>query len=212
MSILPDTLKKSPLLSSKWYEPDDIDNEVLPIDGPLYTPTVPSWDNDKFEPLQFQDISMEHTYTQPAKCRKRIYGNEFKELTILNIQPKSKLLKLDQPQHQILSSIDKNRQYNMPLPQYASISELNVQNNHSNTSNNKLENIIEHDEIESISTQSQLYTEEQLQQHTQKNILKIPTPTVTKRNYINKRLLYTDIPKLCDNCYGVDCICQYFAQ
>ncbi|ATZ81559.1 Fen-1 [Drosophila innubila nudivirus] len=195
----------TPLKSPNWFGSEYIDDYEVP-NSSIYSSATLSCSHVDFKPLQFQSTFTSDTYTQPSRHRKRIYGDEFKELTMLNVQPQSKLLKLDQPQHQILSSNDIDRPYNMPLPQFVSISQLNDHNTLTNNSNGTSENIITNNELVISSIQSQ---EEQLQQHLQIDSSKIPTPTITQRNYITKYLDYNSIPKICDNCFCVGCICRF---
>lgn len=202
---------EDPSKSPNWRGSEYIDNYEAPTSS-IYSSATLSCSHADFKPLEFQSTSTSDTYTQPSRHRKRIYGDEFKELTMLNVQPQSKLLKLDQPQHQILSSNDIDRPYNMPLPQFVSISQLNDHNTlTNNNSNGAAENIIiTNNELVAASSAIQSQEEQLQQQHLQIDPPKIPTPTITQRNYITKFLDYNSIPKLCDDCFMVGCLCKYF--
>lgn len=42
-------------------------------------------------------------FVKPVNCRKRIYGEEYNITTVLNVEPQPKILKLDQPEFEIIS-------------------------------------------------------------------------------------------------------------
>lgn len=55
------------------------------------------------EVLEFVSKNTNTSFTQDSTRRKRIYGEEYKEPTLLNFEPQSKILKLEPPVHEEIS-------------------------------------------------------------------------------------------------------------
>jgi hypothetical protein len=174
-------------------------------------------------------------FTKSIPTRKRIFGEEFKELTILQVEPKAKILKLEQPVYEPLNLYKKIQDdlnnISSPLSPTAAISTPQLQETTSSTTGTPA--IYEY--IERFNTTfttttiqtpisstlpipqpQQQEQPKQRQQHIDCNYYKyyepskVPIPTVTARNYSSKNIPIGDIPDLCVNCYGVTCICEYF--
>nr|DBA13154.1 TPA: gp39-like protein [Oryctes rhinoceros nudivirus] len=75
--------------------------QISPPDSPLYEPSSPI---DDVELEFFTELTPTESYTRASTNRKRIYGEEFKEPTILTYEPQHKLLKLDLPDHEEFDS------------------------------------------------------------------------------------------------------------
>jgi len=225
---------------------DANDKYFTPI-SPIYEPsTPPRYKNETFEPMQFETGKIGETYTRTPLRRKRIYGDEFKELTILKTEPKAKVLKLEQPRHHILSSFDIDQQPVVPAHQY----------NYMHTSNNTNSNVdlISNPQVDiatqhaqpyldtcqqvDLSSQLQISDQQKLNLHTynshsnvrhgsqtainsgllvdggmtkhQFDSTRVPIPTKTMRNFVIKHLSLDKLPQMCDNCFGIECICNYF--
>lgn len=97
---------RSPLYrpSSPTYPPSAVCSEYESMDfsepfSPLYAAAFDSSPKDiEYEALEFSSADKDATYTRESTKRKRIYGEEYKEPTLLFMQPQCKILKIEQPQ------------------------------------------------------------------------------------------------------------------
>lgn len=68
--------------------------------SPLYEPTSPKY-QPEYDDMNFSpNIESSTSYTKESKKRKRIYGEEYKEPTILNVEPQCKILKVAPLDHE----------------------------------------------------------------------------------------------------------------
>lgn len=140
------------------HSPTAIDPNYQP-QSPLYEPSSPAH-HPEYEPMAFSSHDKASTYTRESTSRKRIYGEEFKEPTILTVYPQSKILKLENPIHEEIGS-DNLKLRAAPSP---------------NT------------------------------------LQKRPYPTETPRNFNSISINVCDIPRLCECCYSVKCICYIYKK
>lgn len=194
------------------------------------SPTLPPWHNKNIVPLEFSDKIPENaTFTRPSLKRKCIYGDEYMEPTLLTAEPQAKLIKLEQPEYQNLSTpsatnttiiqptIIAGGLLNDDIPSCSKYCKSTVKQQESidneqqpqeHSSITLANEAIIAAQIASILTpQQQLY---QIQQQQLKNRMNQPRPTPTRRNYIKKNIDYHNLPILCTRCYSCKCICYLF--
>lgn len=119
-----------------------------------------------------------------VNARKRIYGDEYIEPTVLNVKPQAKLVKLEQPMYYELGG-------NTPTFVNANDDKLNK---------HKLNTTCQQATL-SASTTSPAHS-------TAYHLVDDPIPTVTQRQYIRKQFSLHHVRHICSKCYSLDCICS----
>ncbi|ATY70227.1 GrBNV gp39-like protein [Tomelloso virus] len=96
--------------------------------SPLYEPTTPP----HYENMDFSSTCSQ-SYTRETENRKRIYGEEYKEPTVLNILPKCKIIKLEHPENEkldldskVLPMANKQQPYPSPTERQYNMIELHL--------------------------------------------------------------------------------------
>lgn len=253
IEVIPDIyIKNEPILDD--YDDDDTNNNNQDIQTilynelqmenesmcPIYKPTTPSKSVHNITPLLFESATSSLVSFTRTSIRKRIYGDEFKEPTLLTVEPKAKIIKIEQPNHQFVLPInnDKQQQYHViapPIPQYNVIKQILASTLPSQTTSTQTPTITANEEgsinsncpQKTISVKLELQNDdninEQIENSTLNPVKKIysiaeiqnepkstPVPTITKRKYIEKTIVYNNLPTLCSRCFAAKCICSYF--
>lgn len=164
--------------------------------SPDYPPISPDFSpkSPSYPPPSEQQVDSA-CYVRKVECRKRAYGEEYYIPSVLTAQPKAKLLKLEQPESELivttsLKKITSDVQQSSP-------SLLTQQN--------------DCDTIETIRKMEDMAMDLLIAEKRPRYKTK-PTPTPTIRNYTKISINYQDIPTICEKCYAVTCFCYLFSN
>lgn len=220
-------------MQSPIYNPDAL------IQSPLYDPKTPESPGNE-SPID-EEPTISNNFIQNINTRKRIYGEEYKISTYLNVDPikNPKILKLKQPifemnsnattyrteySTEIVNCLKNNVQkmdcagsdddqdtiidddddtYNdtliTPIIQGCSIDndgdDANNNNNNNNNNDDEEEDADDDTLLKNLNDFSPQFS--------------MPIPSITKRPFVNFILNKNDIPKLCNRCFAIECVCKY---
>lgn len=150
------------------------------IASPLYEPKSPL--SEHYEPMQFK-YNPNANGVQPVPKQNKIYGEEYGVTTVLQAPTQANALKIEQPKFEILS-ITNTKKYQQ-----------------ANTINEPPEQPLPLIPTIDISLDDIYHNATNNSGQPQ------PLPTKTQRNFINFKINYDDIPKLCTKCYSIKCFC-----
>lgn len=220
-------------MQSPTYIPNDDDANKTIIQSPLYDPKTPELyiDNgDDDDDAKNHSTCNTTNFIQKIKTRNRIYGEEYKISTYLNVNPAKnpKILKLEQPIFEVHSNATTYRTECPAIAPHPSGTPLkpNQQQSKMDCSDSDEDDntcnipIVQECTVINDGDDDNYNDDDNDDEDADNNALlknlkdfspkyNIPIPSITKRPFVNFTLNKNDIPKLCNRCFAISCVCKF---